>query len=167
MNHWFLVSGFFSEEERVRRTLMDLLYMGIPRDLIDVLIAKQDEGRFFKSLKTRKPSLTAGNAGRGALVGLIVFSLFSALMIVTSGARESQRLTWIMLLGPNVGVMLGGFLGLLWGALFAKGLPSHYERLREGGGILMTVKTKSPEEARVLQERLMGFGAQSVRVDPA
>lgn len=158
-----VVTGFFIEETKARSALVELLLTGVPRDLIEVVIAKHNENRFFKTLRRRQLRRTAANAGRGALIGLILFSFLSALLIVSAGARESARLTWIMLLGPNMGVMLGGFIGLLWGFIKREPVPAYYHRLLEREAILMVVKAKTELEAESLATRLSDLGALDVR----
>jgi len=163
---WIVVSGFFQSESHAAGALTRLLEIGIPRDLIDVLIEKQDETLFFNSGRTRRPSNSASNAGRGALFGLILFSLVSATLIVTSGAREVWKLTWIMLLGPNVGVLLGGLVGLLIGLIKKRPLPAKFERLRERKGILMIVSTKSEAESKIIEDKMREIGADSPKTEP-
>lgn len=164
MEGWFVITGFFNEEKRVSSTVAELLSIGVPRDLIEVVVAKKDVSRFFKEGRVRKLNLTTALAAKGALIGLIVFSGMSAALIVTSGAQEDQRLTWIMLLGPNMGVLLGGMIGMIWGSLRKASLPERYSRLREGKGILLVTRTRFEKEAAQIEDKIKQHGAEGVEV---
>lgn len=159
-----VVSGFYLQEGSLRNAFQDLLFMGIPRDLIDVLIKKEDESLFFISSKKRKASSSVANIGRGALVGLILFAFISAGLIVASGARNSERLTWIMILGPNMGVIVGGFCGFIFSFFKKASLPAIFYRLKDHQGILMVVKSKSETEAISIEKKLKATGAQAVEM---
>ena len=159
---WCVISGFFSQEDSVRKILMELLSIGVPRDLIEVVIEEADVQKYFKCGRVRKLNQTSSVAAKGALIGLILFSLISAAMIVTSSATDNQRLTWIMLLGPNVGVILGGILGLIWGFIFAPEMPERYSRLREDQGILLIARSRSRTEAEDIKARIAKSGANAV-----
>lgn len=163
---WCVVSGFFRQEEPVRKTLMDLLSIGVPRDLIEVVIEESDVQKYFKGGRVRKLKQTSAVASKGALIGLILFSLVSAGLIVTASATNSDALTWIMLLGPNVGVMLGGLLGLVWGSISSPKMPERHSRLGEGEGILVIARSRSRTEAEQIKERIEQRGATAVALVP-
>jgi hypothetical protein len=163
-SNWIVVSGFFSREEDVLQAMIDVLASGIPRDLIEIAVSKEAAALFSKRVRTRRPSYRAANAGRGALIGLITFALISAALIVSGAEWKGQLLTWIMLLGPNVGVVLGAVWGFLFVPPKARGVPTWLQRVREEKGILFVVRTKSEREAQDVAHDLASRGATSVKL---
>jgi hypothetical protein len=164
-SNWQIVSCFLNNESQTRQALLKLLSIGIPRDLMEILVEKQNANRIFGHTKIRRPNYAAASAGRGALIGLILFSLISAFLIVSASSRDSSRLTMIMLLGPNVGVLLGAFVGILTGLFIRRAIPPRFERLREGNGVLLVVRTKLILEAESIASVLKEIGADSVKVE--
>lgn len=161
---WLAVSGFFGDAGAAREALMNLLSLGVPRDLIEVVVDKRDAAKLFGKGPRRAFDSTTSAAGKGALSGLILSTFASAAMIAFSNIRDDERLTWIMLLGPNLGVMLGGFAGLWWGALKPKPMPVRYARVREREGILMIARSRTEEDARMIMERMRAQGAREIRI---
>lgn len=159
-HEWQVSSAFFRTEAAVRDALLGLLGLGLPRDLIEIVVLKKDEKLFTGSARAVRPTPRAAGAAKGALIGLIVLSIVSALLIAFSGGRGDAFLTFIMLLGPNVGVVLGAVFGFFIGSLDRYRLPDRLARVLEDRGILMVVRTRTVDEAGAALERMVASGGE-------
>jgi hypothetical protein len=164
-HQWFVITSFFNNENQIRACVDQLLLHGVPRDLIEVAVPEKLNTRFFENARRGTLSRITVEAARGALIGLILLSLVSAALIATSGARESRLLTLIMLFGPNIGVLAGGVIGLLYGALRRFPVPNRFGRIREEKGILLVLRSKSDEEAEALLHRLQACGGIDAKTE--
>lgn len=163
---WLVSSAFFRTEAAARDALLRLLSLGLPRDLIEIVVLKKDAGLFHPNTRTRRPTPRAAAAARGALTGLIAFSLISAALILLSGSGDNRFLSFIMLLGPNVGVVLGAIVGFTMGALATYQLPARLRRVLEDRGILMVVRSKSATEAQAVLRELQACGGVEAQGPP-
>jgi hypothetical protein len=165
MEKSFIVSAFFESEKKTHDTLVRLLEAAVPRDLIEVVVADQFDKDFYQGARKARLSRTVANAGRGALLGLIVFSFFSLLLIASAGARENRQLIFIMLLGPNIGVLSGAFFGMLWSFVAVPRVPARYQRASEQKGILLLVRAKEQSQAEGLLGLLESQGGAKGKVE--
>ena len=159
---WLVSSAFFTSETAARDALLRLLGLGLPRDLIEIVVLKKDLHVLQPGTHVRRPTPRAASAARGALIGLISLSLVSAALIVLAGSGDDHFLTFIMLLGPNVGVVLGAIVGFVIGGFDTFQLPPRLQRVHQDRGILMVVRSKTATEAEAVVQTLQACHGEGV-----
>lgn len=139
----WVVSGFFSSPEAVEDALIRLDEIGVPRDLIEVVVAPEAAGRHYGDAVRSAGRETVRYAGIGALAGVVVGTLITILMLVWPGRAQVESQILIQLLGPNAAMVVGALAGGAVG-FFSRHRPSSaYGRVRESPGEIL-VATHPP-----------------------
>lgn len=112
----------------------------------------------------RKPSLLIPAAARGALAGLIILSFASTALIGLSALEVEHNQHWVMLLGPNIGVVLGGVLGAIYRLVIPVKIPQRYTRIGSEKGIMLVVRSKRQEEVKNIMDILNQVGVEKLEV---
>lgn len=164
--HTFTVSAFFETEAAVNRAVTQLVNQGIPRDLIDVALAARARERFFAGQGQPYRDSIFSFAGRGALAGLVLAAAFTIGLTLMPGFESPGLLAYVQLLGPNIGVMMGGALGGLYGLLRrSHPKPEHYRALERDIPLLL-VHLRPPPEAERIAAQLHQWGGIEPRMTP-
>lgn len=159
---WLAATAFVPREEQAREVMRALVTAGVPRDLIDVVVSERTVKHLSKELRAKPHSHTFSMIGRGALFGLIAFSIVSLLLIATSWAGSNPVAIFVMLLGPNMGVLFGGVVGFIVGKVIRPQLPMAFARALERDELLLVVRSSSEQDAqryRALLERSGGVAS--------
>lgn len=162
----FTVSGFFHDEHKVNEAVWECLRLGVPRDLIDVAVSQGAAQRFFGgSARTYRDGWFSWT-GRGALTGLLLSAALTLGIVLFSGANTSGAVAIIQFLGPDIGVILGGALGALYGWLRTTDVKPQLRRaLERADAMLMLVHLQPQAEVDNIERIFNLHGAESVQVE--
>jgi Na+/phosphate symporter len=142
-----VVSIVFDRREPLEGAIAGLMEAGIARDQIEIVTDPATAHREFHDTLRRLPPQILGDAGRGALIGLIATSALSALLVLVVPMSVTGPLTIVQALGPNVGTVAGAVIGALIGWIRHRTPSNLYCRVRQTGGILMLVHCRNTEQA--------------------
>lgn len=156
------VSGFFDSEQHLESALARLEFMGIPRDLIEVIVSPEGAKRFFQGKVQKLGTEALSYAGIGALLGLLAGTLISLGTIFYFGFTNARGQAIVQLVGPNVGTMIGAALGAIIGIFVRRRPTKQHQRALGRSEILILVHDRSPEEAAAVSGLLKSVGAQEV-----
>jgi hypothetical protein len=163
---FYATSALFEQSEAVEAALVTLVRAGVPRDLIDVVVAPEAAQRFYNGLAKSPGRTTLRYAGRGGLIGLLLGALISFAIIALPGFQSPGTVAIVQLLGPNLMTVLGAVIGGLVG-LSGRGSPEQRHR-RAGespGSIVVAVQTRTRGEAEAMARLLVEGGGREPRVE--
>lgn len=162
----YTVSGFFRDEGSINEVMHACVHRGVPRDLIDVAVSEAAAPRFFSGRARANRDAWFSWTGRGALAGLLISASFSLLLIMTPGFDASNTMAFVQLMGPDIGIIVGAFLGALYGWLKPGDVKPHLRRAaRRGDAALMLIHLQPEEEAGVIRNILQAHGAEEILVE--
>ncbi len=152
-------------EAQARSVVEQLTSAGFVQDDISVLFSNKDSTRDFAHEKeTKLPEGATIGAGTGGTVGGVVGLLagLGALAIPGLGPFIAAGPVMAALSGGAIGAGLGGIAGGLVGL----GIPEYEAKRYEGkikeGGILVSVHTDDPDQAREAKRILESAGAHDI-----
>ena len=165
-----MVTGLFSDSERVERAYEILTQRGYGTADINVVMSDDTRRRYFSDERQVNTELgrkveEGGEMGgpRGGSVGTIIPALIAVGVVALPGLG-------LVLAGPvAVALAAAGAAGLsfgLIGALHDWGIPeervNQYQTGIHDGGILMGVRSRSIEDARHFAQQWKAIGGQHV-----
>jgi hypothetical protein len=163
------VTGLFKTRAAAEAAVDAVIKRGYTRDDISVLMSDATKNKEF-AVQTR--SHAADGLGIGGAIGGTVGAVLLAIAAVGTSIAI-PGLGGLMVAGPIAaalaGAGAGGATGGLIGLLIGTGIPEHrakvYETGVRGGGILLGIEAKSPEEVDKLETLLEDIGADYVRAE--
>lgn len=160
------VSALFDTPERVDDALERLIRAGIPRDLIDIVVAPQAAERFYGGHARSLGRDSTRFAVAGGLIGLLVGSVVSLILIFLPGFLDKGILPIIQLIGPNFATVTGALIGGAIG-LFRKRRPErrHHRALESPDAIVMVVTARTEEELRRIGRLMVEGGGHAPRFE--
>ncbi len=156
------VSALFHDRDSAERAYQAITERGYTRDDINVVMSDETRRRHFEAdttpLRTELGSKAAEGAGIGGAIGGTIGAIAAALAAV--GTTIALPGLGLVIAGPLVaglaGAGAGAATGGLVGALIGWGLPEErvkeYETGVREGAILMSVKPRTEEDARYLEQ---------------
>ncbi|HVE49082.1 MAG TPA: hypothetical protein VNG69_05615 [Casimicrobiaceae bacterium] len=170
-----MVTGVFSDAESVERAYRAAEKQGYSIDDLNVVMSDETRQRYFSQDQPISTELASKSAEGGELGGPTGGRIGIALSIVAAvGAALVLPGLGLVMAGP-VAVALAGagsaaVAATLIGALSDWGLPEervkHYDDAIKNGGILMALKTRSPDDARDIESQWRDFGAAHLHAQP-
>ena len=152
-----MVTGLFRDRESAECAYQCASNRGYTHDHVNVVMSDDTRQRHFSgSTETELGSKAAEGAGIGGAVGGTIGAIAAAVAAV--GTSLAIPGLGLVIAGPIVAALAGAGAGAatggLVGALIGWGIPDeHVKRYEAGikdGGILMSVKTRSVEDAKAL-----------------
>ncbi|HYD33965.1 MAG TPA: hypothetical protein VEA39_05285 [Methylophilaceae bacterium] len=163
----YTVSGFFKDEAAVSTVLHACVHRGVPRDLIDVAVSEAAAPKFYGGRARPNRDSWFSWTGRGALAGLIISAVISLIIILIPGFNMSEIMAIVQLLGPDIGVIAGAFLGAIYGWLKTADVRPQFRRATSrSDAVLMLVHLQPEDEAKELQEIFRTQGGEEVIMEP-
>lgn len=165
------VTALFDDPGMVDRALDALYSAGTPRDLIEVVVSREAAARLYAGATGRRAPRALGRetwrfAGAGALIGFVAGVAISLVMVAWPGIEAPGGLALVQIAGPNIGTMVGAALGAIIGALRRQRPHAHLARAaEESGAIVVSVATRSDEEAALIAQLLASQGGRGVRIE--
>lgn len=163
----YTVSGFFTEESAVHDSMWDCLRRGVPRDLMDVAVSGSSTRRYFGGrYRNLQRDSWFSWAGRGALAGLLLSAAVTLVIVMLPGFNASTSMAFVQLLGPDIGVILGGALGALYGWFKPSDIRPQFRRVLERpDAALMLVHLQPKQEAEAIREIFARRGADGIEIE--
>jgi len=163
------ITGLFKTRAAAEAAVDAVIKRGYTRDDISVLMSDATKNKEF-AVQTR--SHAADGLGVGGVIGGTVGAVLAAIAAV-GASIAIPGLGGLVVAGPIAaalaGAGAGGATGGLIGLLIGTGIPEHrakvYETGVRGGGILLGIEAKSPEEVDKLETLLEDIGAEYVRTE--
>ena len=163
----FTVSGFFNSEEAVNAVIHACVHRGVPRDLIDVAVSAAASPRFYGGRARANRDSWFSWTGRGALAGLLISATLSLALILMPGFNDSYVMAIVQFLGPDIGVIVGAFLGALYGWLKPGDVKPQLKRATlRSDAVLMLVHLQPEDEARMIEQIFIEQVAEEILVEP-
>ena len=162
----YTVSVFFDSEQAVKQAVAELVHQGVPRDLIDVAMAERLKHRFFRGAARPYRDSVFSYAGRGALLGLVLSATFTVGLNLLPGFQPPGLMSMVQLIGPDIGVVLGGALGAAYG-LTRKSHPKlQHLRALDRDAMLLLVHLRPRADADRLRDLLIRMGGSEPLLEP-
>lgn len=162
----YTISGFFSNEDKVKDAMVQCLHRGVPRDLIDVAVSEAASKRFFGGRAGASRDSWFSWTGRGALAGLIISALVTLGIALLPGFNTSSQMAFVQLLGPDIGIIVGAALGALYGWIKPGDIrPQMLRATERSDAVLMLVHLQPEEEAKAIEQVLAANGGEAIRVE--
>jgi len=160
------VSALFTDPAAVDRALARLVALGIPRDLIEVVVSPEAAALHYEGRAQARRREAFRYAGIGGLTGLITGAIVSIIMIAWPGFQTPDALAIVQLLGPNFmtvgGAAVGGLIGLF---VHRRPRRIHARALEAPVSIVVVVTTRSEEETTAVVKALAESGGSSPRLE--
>lgn len=164
----YTISAFFAQEAAIESAMWDCLRRGVPRDLIDVAVSEAASKRFYGGRTRHLRDGWFSSAGRGALAGLVISALATLVIVLLPGFNTSRLMAMVQFLGPDIGIILGGAVGALYGWIKpADPAPDLHRALLRDDAALMLVHLQPHAEAEAIREVLQQHGGQDVELKAA
>ena len=156
-----VLTGLFRDRESAERAYQSVTARGYTKDDVNLVMSDDTRKRHFSGLgnvETELGSKAAEGAGIGAGIGGALGAIAAAVAAV--GTSLVLPGIGLVIAGPLAaalaGAGAGGLSGGLVGALIGWGIPEervkHYEQGIREGGILMGVKPRTEEDARIFEK---------------
>jgi hypothetical protein len=163
----YTVSGFFRKEEAVQEVMHECVHRGVPRDLIDVAVSASASPRFFGGRARANRDSWFSWTGRGALAGLLISAILTLIIVLLPGFDTSRTMAMVQLLGPDIGVIAGAFLGALYGWLKPGDIKPQLKRAAaRSDAVLMLVHLQPENEADVIRQIFAKYEGEEILVEP-
>lgn len=148
-----VVTASFQGPDQIQLALEQLIRVGVPRDLIDVVVSPDAARKFYPARAYDLGNDAFRYAGAGGLIGLLVGSIISLVLIMLPGFFDKGIIPYVQLIGPNFVTVTGALVGGLIGSFKRRPPNPHFSRAAaEPDAIIMVVALRSREEAeRVAQ----------------
>jgi hypothetical protein len=147
-------------------TALDALYMvGMPRDLIEVVVSREAAAHFPAGVARRGGRETFRFAGIGGLTGLLLGAGISLGMVAWPGLDAPGEQAIVQLLGPNFGLVTGAALGAAAGFFRHRRPDPRYARAAEAAGaIVVAVTVRSQAEGALIMQLLAKCGGREPQI---
>ena len=154
--------GLAKSEHDAERAVAKLSETGFDAESITVL---GDVGAFWQTLGCTPAEIVATDFGTGAALGLAVYALCGVLAAVAELTLgfDNQIAIEVLIVFGLLGVMVGGFLGLIFGMGEMEDEGRTYVRSIQSGGKLVMVRTADEHAQRALQS-LQASDLQAVKL---
>lgn len=162
----YTISVFFDSEQAVKQAVTEVVNQGVPRDLIDVAMSEKLKDRFFRGFGQPFRDSVFSFAGRGALFGLVTTAAFSVGLSLLPGFQPPGLMSMVQLLGPDVGIVLGGALGAVYGFMRRSHPKPQHLRALNRDALLLLVHLRPRADAERLQELLVRLGGHEPLLEP-
>lgn len=155
------VSASFHDTAGVQNALEELVRAGVPRDLIDIVVAPPAARKFYPKSSHRPGNDALRFAGAGGLIGLVIGSIVSLILIMLPGFFDTGIIPYVQLIGPNFATVAGAVIGAAIG-LFRRRRPNphHARAAREPDAIIVVTSLRSREEAQRIANILGSVGGR-------
>lgn len=155
------VSARFDSTAAVNGALVALSAAGLPRDLIEVVVAPAAAQRFYGGTVHGPGRETLRFAGIGGLVGL--GAAIALGMLALGGDATPGAAALVQLLGPNLATVTGAVVGGAIGMFVRRGpAPRHRPAGEAPDAILVLVRARSDAEARAIAPMLASAGGRDL-----
>jgi hypothetical protein len=161
------VFGYFGTPASVKEVLPPLARLGVPRDLIDVVVTQPAAERMYAG-KRRAMRPLWRFASIGGLLGLGGGAFVAFVLIAWPGFAAAGPFAYALLFTPMITVALGALIGVI-ASFLTKRKPSDW-RLRipppANDEILVVVRARGEEQISLVLDVLQqqgGRGAQVLR----
>jgi hypothetical protein len=159
------VFAYFPTTEAVNAVLPSLAHLGIPRDLIDVVVTENGAQKMYAG-KRRAMRPFWRFASIGGLLGLGGGALVAFVLIAWPGFAEPGPFSYALLFTPMITVLLGSAIGGLV-SFMTKRKPSDW-RLRipppDNNEILLVARARGEEQIDLTVQALREHGGTSPQV---
>lgn len=156
------VSALFDSTAAVDRALVRLSRAGLPRDLIEVVVAPPAAARFYGGTVHGPGRETLRFAGIGGLIGLVLGAAAALAMIAFGGMTKPGLGALVQLLGPNAATVTGAVVGGAIGTFVRRAPASRHRRAGEApDAILVLVRARSTAEADAVTPMLAAAGGRA------
>jgi hypothetical protein len=166
-----MVTGLFNDRDSAERAYHSALARGYGKDDVSLLMSDETRKRYFagdETIETELGSKAAEGAGIGAGIGGTIGAVLAG--IAALGTSLVLPGLGLVVAGPLAaaiaGAGAGGVTGGLIGALIGAGIPEervqHYEQGIKQGGILMGLRTRSPEDAQHIESSWKDSAGQHI-----
>lgn len=157
------LTGTFRDRESAERAYNALLQRGYDRDEINVVMSDMTQKRYFvdpladRGSKAAEGGMTGAAVGgaAGAIAGVLAMAgtlAIPGLGIVLAGPLAAG------LAGLGAGAATGGVVGTLIGAGIPENQAKVYEQDIKRGNILVSVRPRTEEDARFIEDVLREHG---------
>lgn len=158
------VSALFAEAAAVDEAVKLLTSAGMPRDLIEVVVAPEAAARFYGGTARATRYQTLRFAGIGALAGLIIGVVLSLVMISLPSFASAGPEAVVQLLGPNVMTVSGAAIGAVVGRFTRRGPDARHRRAGESpASILLVVRLPAATQRDAVAALLASAGGTAVQ----
>jgi hypothetical protein len=161
------VYAYFATPAAINDALPHIARLGVPRDLIDVVVTENAAERMYAG-KRRAMRPLWKFASIGGILGLAGGAAVAVILIAWPGFAPAGPFAYALLFTPMITVVSGAAIGVIMSFL-AKRKPSDW-RLRipppDNSEILMVVRARGDEQIALAQMTLQeqgGRGAQVLR----
>lgn len=154
-----MVTGLFRDRDSAERAYQSVSSRGYSSGDVNIAMSDDTRKKYFSGTATTElGNKAAEGAGVGGAIGGTIGAIAAAIAAV--GTSLVIPGLGIVIAGPAAAALAGAGAGAaaggLLGALVGWGIPEervkHYEKGIKEGGILMGVKPRSDEDARVLAQ---------------
>lgn len=159
------MTALFDRRADVEAALDALYTVGLPRDLIEVVVSRDAAAHFPTGVTRRGGRETFRFAGIGGLTGLVLGAVISLGMVAWPGLDAPGEQAIVQLLGPNFGLVMGAALGAAAGFFrHRRPDPRHARAAEAAGAIVVAVTVRSQEEAGLTIELLRKCGGREPQI---
>lgn len=165
-----ILSAIFHDSEDAEAAYRETRERGYGRDEITVLMSEQARDEFFptEDVVVEEESKALEGTGAGGAIGAAVGAIAGAIaavgttvMIPGLGLVVAGPLA-AALAGAGAGGVTGGLIGALVGAGMTEERATIYRTAVEEGGIVMTVRPRTEDDADALEESWDECGAEEI-----
>jgi hypothetical protein len=168
-----MVTGLFRDRDSAEQAYAAATTHGYDKDDVNLIMSDETRDRHFSNdgdgAKTELGNKAAEGAGIGGAIGGTLGAIAAAIAAV--GTSIAIPGLGLIVAGPAAAALAGAGAGAatggLVGALVGWGIPEErikqYESAIQDGGILMGVKARSEDDARVLGEEWKRHQGEEIR----
>jgi hypothetical protein len=161
-----VVTASFRDPDQIQDALERLIRVGVPRDLVDVVVSPGAARRYYPEGAHDPGNDAFRYAGGGGLIGLLVGSIISLVLIMLPGFFDKGIIPYVQLIGPNFVTVSGALIGGLIGFFKRRPPNPHHARAAaEPDSIIMVVSLRSREEAERIALILARAGGREPRIE--
>lgn len=159
------VYAFYPTPADVRNVLPNLAHLGVPRDLIDVVVTESAAERMYSGKKRAMRPLWRF-ASLGGVLGLGGGALVAFVLIAWPGFAAAGPFAYALLFTPMITTFVGALIGVIVSFL-TKRKPSDW-RLRipppDNNEILVVVRARGEEQVSLVLQVLRSQGGTDAQV---
>jgi hypothetical protein len=159
------VYAYYATPQHVQDALPSFARLGVPRDLIDVVVtAKAADAMYAGKRRAMRPLWRF--ASLGGLFGLGGGAFVAFVLIAWPGFASAGPFAYALLFTPMITVAVGSLIGVI-ASLLTKRKPSDWRlRIPPPGSdeILMVVRARGDEQIRLTLQSLQATGGRGAQV---